>query len=310
MSNLGTYQRVKKLITRRYRPIADSERWMDLLQSEYGIAKGKCFINYKKTGYVLFAEAVFEFDIRGSIRKSGQRLFNTKLLSSYNYAIVYDAHCKFGEWSMTYKNEGTAVEFPQCVLLQPVNMVFSYNEYGDVATVTADHEKCAFEYQYDENGLWTKRLQLASGKCVEIVVRDIEYWKNDGTRAESDVDADEESEEVKLVETQEEESEEEEEPELEQEEDVEEAEPEPEELCEEEEMVSEEDNDMETSEEEDAIVGKQVRHKIFGIGMVETVETMSDKQYISVLFGSNRKRFQYPNAFNDGFLSFSNFAED
>lgn len=310
MNKHGTYHSIKKLIARRYRPIADSERWMDLLQSEYGIAKGRCFIGYKKTDYMLFAESVFEFDSRGSIRKSGQRLFNTKLLSSYDYTIVYDVHCKLGEWSMTYENEGNSVEFPQSVLLQPVKMAFSYNEYGDVATVTDDHGECAFEYQYDVNSLWTKRLQLESGKCVEIVVRNIEYWKNDGTRAESDVDAEEEGEEVKLVETQEEESEEEEKPELEQEEDVEEAEPEPEEPFEEEEMVSEEDNDKETSEEEDAIVGKQVRHKIFGVGMVETVETMSDKQYITVLFGSNRKRFQYPNAFNDGFLSFSNFAED
>lgn len=51
------------------------------------------------------------------------------------------------------------------------------------------------------------------------------------------------------------------------------------------------------------IVGKKVVHKKFGVGEIAYVEEKDNKQKICVLFRSDTKYFNYPDAFEQGFLS-------
>jgi hypothetical protein len=46
-----------------------------------------------------------------------------------------------------------------------------------------------------------------------------------------------------------------------------------------------------------SIIGKKVIHSKFGIGKVSDIEEKDEKQYISIAFGRETKKFVYPDAF-------------
>lgn len=194
------------------------------------------------------------------------------------------------------QNELTA-QFPQNILLQSANISFSYNENGDLISVTDGNFESTFEYKYDENGNWITHYLIANGKCIEIIVRQLTYREAEETVAESDVE-DEIAEDEKL-------------------ENVYEVEPEDaneadddfddyadvdNEETEIEEELSQEKSIEEVLEASDDIIGKKVTHTKFGVGEIIKYEDQGEKQYISVSFPIGVKRFIYPDAFEGGFL--------
>lgn len=194
------------------------------------------------------------------------------------------------------QNELTA-QFPQNILLQSANISFSYNENGDLISVTDGNFESTFEYKYDENGNWITHYLIANGKCTEIIVRQLTYSEAEETVAESDV-KDEIAEDEKLENVYEAELE-----------DANEADDEfddyadvDNEETEIEEELSQKKSIEDVLEASDDIIGKKVTHTKFGVGEIIKYEDQGEKQYISVSFPIGVKRFIYPDAFEGGFL--------
>ena len=276
-----------------YRHISVPEQWGNMLQSRYGLANNKCVMKHKKGDCWLFAESKTDYDKFGNVSKSCRKLFNTQLKTEFNYRNVYDVHCRLEQWNMTIEQNKDTLHFPLSLLIQPANMVFSYNEHGDLASASDGKIESTFEYKYDDNENWTTRYHIANGKCVEIIVRELIYRTAEETVAESDM-GEEIADDVKL-------------------EDVNEAEPEDANDADEEDItdsdieenVIEEEPQEEPIEEPlaslDNIIGKKVTHAKFGVGEIISHENKNGKQYVNISFSSGIKSF-YPDAFEKGFL--------
>lgn len=303
-----------------YRFVSAPEQWDAMLQDKYGIPQSKCSKKHQKGVCWLFAKSETEFDKYGNVRKSSRKVYNTQLHTEFSYQNAYDVHCRLVQWEMSMQQNGVAVQFPQSVLLQPTKMVFSYNEYGGLASTSDGKVESTFEYKYDESDNWITRYQIVNGKCVEIIVRQLKYRSVEECIAESDVE-NEPEEEMKLEEVIEEEDEVEEE-EIQEEDDAEEQEEEEDkdvETEEEDEEDDKEDDEEEDSEENEELgfdeeqiaelekekskmVGKKVAHKKYGVGSVEDIVFDNEKYYISITFRSGEKKFYYPDAFEKGYL--------
>ena len=294
---------IKELL---YRFVSAPELWEAMLQDKYGIAQNQCSRKHKKGVCWLFAESEAEFDKQGNVCKSSRKVYNTQLQTEFSYQNVYDVHCHLAQWEMSMQQNGAVVQFPQSILLQPTKMVFGYNEYGDIESASDGKVESTFEYKYDENDNWTTRYQIANGKCVEIIVRQLKYGEAEEIVAESDVESEPEDEPMS-----EEVIEEVEKPEDEMEEDkpeedeIQEVEEEVKEAVEEPEEESFEEPIEEPSESSESIIGQKVIHGKFGVGEILSVEEKDEKQYICVAFGKETKRFIYPDAF-ERFLEWVN----
>ena len=280
-----------------YCHVSTPELWRTMLQDKYGIAQKQCSKKHKNGECWLFAESETAFDKHGNVRKSSRMLFNTQLQAELRYQNVYDVHCRLERWNVTIEQNKVTMQFPQSLLIQPANMVFSYNEYGDLESASDGKVESTFEYKYDENGNWTNRYQIVNGKCVEIIVRQLFYTETEETVAESDLE-DGIADDGEL-------------------EDVNEAEPEDaneaddklddftDSYIEENELEKAESQDELTEEpldSSDDIMGKKVTHAKFGVGKIVSREKQSEKQYVSVSFDSGTKRFFYPDAFDKSYL--------
>ena len=289
-----------------YRRVSAPERWEAMLRDTYGIVKNKCSKKYKKCVCWLFAESETEFDKVGNVCKSSRKVYNTPLHTEFGYQNVYDVHCRLVQWEMSMQQNGVVVQFPQSVLLQPTKMVFSYNEYGDLASASDGKVESTFEYKYDEFDNWITRYQIANGKCVEIIVREITYAKAEKQSAESEAENEplEEQDSEEMIEENSELEEEvvENKPE---EDEIQEAEEEVEETAEEPEEESFEEPLEEPIESSESIIGQKVIHGKYGIGEILSVEEKGEKEYICVAFGRETKRFIYPDAF-ERFLEWGN----
>lgn len=285
-----------------YRCVSAPEQWVAMLQDKYGIAPNQCSKKHKKGVCWLFAESETEFDKQGNVCKSSRMVYNTQLHTEFSYQNVYDVHCRLVQWEMSMQQNGVVVQFPQSVLLQPTKMVFSYNEYGDLASASDGKVESTFEYKYDKNDNWITRYQIANGKCVEIIVREITYAKAEKQSAESEAENEplEEQDSEEMIEENSEPEDEMEEDESEEDE-IQETEEEVEETAEE----PEEESFEEPLESSESIIGQKVIHGKFGIGEILSVEEKDEKQYICVAFGRETKRFIYPDAF-ERFLEWVN----
>lgn len=261
--------------------------WEIRLQEKYGIAPDLCSKKHKNGECWLYAKNEIVFDKHGYVCKSNRTLFNTQLQTEFNYRNVYDVHCRLVQWNVTIEQNEVTLQFPQCHLIQPANMVFSYNEYGDLASASDGKVESAFEYKYDVNGNWTTRYQMVNGKCVEIIVRQLIYSEAEETVAESDLSNGETDELELQVATEEYEIEDYNEDECK-------------EVIEDEEST--EDTKDNHSDPSAGIIGKQVSHGKFGIGKIVSFDDKEDRQYISVEFASGIKKFVYPSAFDCSFL--------
>ncbi len=285
------WQKNKILVIKEqyYRIVSSPEQWKTMLHSKYGIPHNMCFMKHKKGVCWLFAKSEILFDKQGYVCKSSRKLFNSQLRTEFCYHNVYDVHCRLVQWNMTVKKNNVSLQFPQNLLLQPANMTLFYNEYGDLASASDGKVECTFEYEYDDNGNWIKCFQVVNGKCVEIIVRQLEYSEAEETIAESNVineiDNEVESEDPIIV-------------------------------YDKNEGIDKEDGEKEILEEEepsgntttgqsepsDNYIGKKVIHSKFGIGEIIKYEDQGEKQYINISFSIGVKRFIYPNAFEMGFL--------
>ena len=279
-----------------YRHVVTPEQWKAMLQDKYSMSQNQCSKKHKNGECWLFAESETVFDKHGNISKSSRKLFNTQLQAEFNYRNVYNVHCQLVQWEMNMQQNGAVVQFPQSILLQPAKVVFSYNEYGDLASASDGKIESTFEYKYDENGNWITRYQIANGKCIEIIVRQLTYREAEKTVAESDVQ-DESTNDVELEDVIEVKTENanEADDEFENYVDVDNEE-------EIEEELSHEESIEEPLEFSDDIIGKKVTHTKFGVGEIIEYEDQGEKQYISVSFPIGVKRFIYPHAFEGGFL--------
>ena len=294
------------IIQHYYRFVSAPEQWEAMLQDKYGIAPNQCSKKHKKGVCWLFAKSEAEFDKLGNVCKSSRKVYNTQLQTGFCYHNVYDVHCRLVQWEMSMQKNGTVVQFPQSVLLQSAKMVFSYNEYGDLASASDGNAESTFEYKYDKNYNWITRYQIANGKCVEIIVREITYAKAEKQSAESEAENEplEEQDSEEMIEENSEPEDEMEEDESEKDE-IQETEEEVEETAEEPEEESFEEPLEESIESSDSIIGQKVIHGKFGIGEILSVEEKDEKQYICVAFGRETKRFIYPDAF-ERFLEWVN----
>ena len=285
-----------------YRFVSAPKQWEAMLQDKYGIATNQCSKKHKKGVCWLFAESETEFDKQGNVCKSSRKVYNTQLHTGFCYHNVYDVHCRLVQWEMSMQQNGATVQFPQSVLLQPTKMVFSYNEYGDLASASDGKVESTFEYKYDEFDNWTTRYQIVNGKCVEIIVREITYAKvekqSDESEAEKEPVEGQDSEEMIEENSESADETEEDKPE---ENVIQETEEEVEETAEE----PEEESFEEPLESSESIIGQKVIHGKFGIGEILSVEEKDEKQYICVAFGRETKRFIYPDAF-ERFLEWVN----
>lgn len=280
-----------------YRFVSAPEQWEAMLQDKYGITQNQCSKTHKKGVCWLFAESEAVFDKQGNVCKSSRKVYNTQLHTEFCYQNVYDVHCRLVQWEMSMQQNGTAVQFPQSILLQPANMVFNYNEYGDMASASDGKVESTFEYKYDENGNWITRCQIANGNCIEIIVRQLTYSEAEKTVAESDLE-DERTNDVELEDINEvkPKNANEADDELEDYADVDNEETDLEEELSQEELIEE------TLESSDDVIGKKVAHTKFGVGEIIKYEDQGEKQYIDVSFPIGVKRFIYPDAFERGFL--------
>ena len=291
------YKRLVGVKELYYRHVITPEQWKAMLQGKYGMSQNQCSKKHKNGECWLFAESEIVFDKHGNISKSSRKLFNTQLQADFNYRNVYDVHCRLEQWNMSIEQNKDTLQFPLSLLIQPANMVFSYNEHGDLASASDGKIESTFEYKYDDNENWTTRYQIANGKCVEIIVRQLTYRQAEETVAESDME-DEIAENEKLENVNEAESE-----------DANKADDEFEDFAnvdnEEtdiEDELSQEDSIEEHLETSDDIIGQKVTHTKFGVGEIIQYEDQGEKQYISVSFPIGVKRFIYPDAFEGGFL--------
>lgn len=280
-----------------YRIVSAPKQWEAMLQDKYCIPQKQCSKTHKKGVCWLFAESEAVFDKQGNVRKSSRKAYNTQLHTEFSYQNVYDVHCQLVQWEMNMQQNGAVVQFPQSILLQPAKVVFSYNEYGDLASASDGKIESTFEYKYDENWNWITRYQIANRKCIEIIVRQLTYREAEKTVAESDME-DEIAEDEKLENVNEAEPE-----------DANEADDEFEDYADVdnkdtdiEEELSQEESIEEPLESSYDIIGKKVTHTKFGVGEIIQYEDQSEKQYISVSFPIGVKRFIYPDAFEGGFL--------
>ena len=294
---LQKYKHLIGIKNQHYRCVVAPNQWKSMLQDKYGIAQNLCSKKHKKGVCWLFAESEAVFDKQGNVCKSSRKMYNTQLHTEFSYQNVYDVHCRLVQWKMSMQQNETAVQFPQSILLQPAKVVFSYNEYGYLASASDGKVESTFEYKYDENGNWITRYQIANGKCIEIIVRQLTYSEAEKTVAESDVD-NETAEDEELVNANEAEPEDanEVDDEFEEYADVDNEETEIEEELTQEELIEE------TLESSDDIIGKKVSHTQFGVGEIIKYEDQGEKQYISVSFPIGVKRFIYPDAFERRFL--------
>lgn len=285
-----------------YRFVSTPKQWEAMLQDKYGIPQSKCSKKHKKGVCWLFAESETEFDNLGNVCKSSRKVYNTQLHTEFCYHNVYDVHCRLVQWEMSMQQNGATVQFPQSVLLQPTKMVFSYNEYGDLASASDGKVESTFKYNYNENDNWTTRYQIVNGKCAEIIVREITYAKAEKQSAESEAENEplEEPDSEEMIEENSEPEDEMAEDESEKDE-IQETEEEVEETAEE----PEEESFEEPLESSESIIGQKVIHVKFGIGEILSVEEKDEKQYICVAFGRETKRFIYPDAF-ERFLEWVN----
>ena len=294
---LQKYKHLIGIKNQHYRCVDAPNQWKSMLQDKYGIAQNQCFKKHKMGECWLYAESETVFDKNGNVSKSFRKLFNTQLQTEFNYQNVYDVHCRLIQWNMTIEQNKVTLLFPQSLLIQPTNIVFCYNEYGDITSGADGTVESTFEYKYDENGNWTTRYQIANGKCVEITVRQLTYREAEETVAESDVE-DEIAEDKKLENVNEAEPE-----------DANEADDEFEDYADVdneetdiEDELSQEDSIEEHLETSDDIIGQKVTHTKFGVGEIIQYEDQGEKQYISVSFPIGNKRFIYPDAFEGGYL--------
>lgn len=280
-----------------YRFVSAPKLWEAMLQDKYGIIQNQCSKKHKKGVCWLFAESKAVFDKQGNVCKSSSKMYNTQLHTEFSYQNVYDMHCRLVQWEMSMQQNGTVVQFPQSILLQPAKVVFSYNEYGDLASTSDGKVESTFEYKYDKNGNWITRYLIANGKCIEIIVRQLTYREAEKTVAESDME-DEIAEDEKLVNVNEAEPENanEVDDELEDYADVDN------EGTDLEEELAQEESIEEPLESSDDVIGKKVAHTKFGVGEIIKYEDQGEKQYIDVSFPIGVKRFIYPDAFERGFL--------
>ena len=285
-----------------YRFVSTPKQWEAMLQDKYGIPQSQFSIKHKKDVCWLFAESETVFDKLGNVCKSSRKVYNTQLHTEFSYQNVYDVHCRLVQWEMSMQQNGVVVQFPQSVLLQPTKMVFSYNEYGNLASASDGNVESTFEYKYDKNDNWITRYQIVNGKCVEIIVREITYAKveKQSTESEAEDDPSEEQDSEEMIEENSEPEDEMEEDESEEDE-IQETEEEVEETAEE----PEEESFEEPLESSESIIGQKVIHGKFGIGEILSVEEKDEKQYICVAFGRETKRFIYPDAF-ERFLEWVN----
>lgn len=290
------YKRLVGVKELYYRHVITPEQWKAMLQGKYGMSQNQCSKKHMNGECWLFAESEIVFDKHGNISKSSRKLFNTQLQADFNYRNVYDVHCRLEQWNMSIEQSKDTLQFPLSLLIQPANMVFSYNEHGDLASASDGKIESTFEYKYDDNENWTTRYQIANGKCVEIIVRQLTYRQAEETVAESDME-DEIAENEKLENVNEAESE-----------DANDADDEIYDFTDSdiEENVIEEDPQEEQIEEpldsSGNIRGKEVTHVKFGVGEIVSHENQGEKQYVSVSFASGTKRFIYPDAFEQGYL--------
>ena len=294
MLNDKTIERIKENC---YRIVSAPKQWEAMLQDKYCISQKQCSKTHKKGVCWLFAESEAVFDKQGNVRKSSRKAYNTQLHMEFSYQNVYDVHCQLVQWEMNMQQNGAVVQFPQSILLQPAKVVFSYNEYGDLASASDGKIESTFEYKYDENGNWITRYQIANRKCIEIIVRQLTYREAEKTVAESDME-DEIAEDEKLVNVNEAEPENanEADDELEDYADVDNEETDLEE------ELAQEESIEEPLESSDDIIGKKVAHTQFGVGEIIKYEDQGEKQYINVSFPIGVKRFIYPDAFEGRFL--------